>query len=57
MSREYTQTFKRPVVLSLCDKTFMALAPVDFTGFVLASDATKNNELQYEFMDISGGVY
>ena len=53
VSREYAQTLNDQ--LSECSATRLyGISTVDFTGFALAPDATKNNELQYEFMDISG---
>ena len=48
VSREYTQ------ILNDHLSEFPEVVDVSFTGFALAPDATKNNELQYEFMDISG---
>ena len=48
MSREYTQTLNDHL------SEFPEVVDVSLTGFALAPDATKNNELQYEFMDISG---
>ena len=48
VSREYTQ------ILNDHLSEFPEIVDVSLTGFVLAPDATKNNELQYEFMDISG---
>lgn len=53
VSREYTQTLNDQLSEFSATKLY-GISAVDFTGFVLASDATKNNELQYEFMDISG---
>jgi len=47
-SREYTQ------ILNDHLSEFPEIVDVSLTGFALAPDATKNNELQYEFMDISG---
>ena len=47
-SREYTQ------ILNDHLSEFPEIVDVSLTGFTLAPDATKNNELQYEFMDISG---
>ena len=47
-SREYTQ------ILNDHLSEFPEVVDVSLTGFALAPDATKNNELQYEFMDISG---
>ena len=48
VSREYTQTLNDQL------SEFPEIVDVSLTGFALAPDATKNNELQYEFMDISG---
>lgn len=48
VSREYTQILNDQL------SEFPEFVDVGFTGFALAPDATKNNELQYEFMDISG---
>ena len=48
VSREYTQTLNDHL------SEFPEVVDVSLTGFALAPDATKNNELQYEFMDISG---
>ena len=48
VSREYTQ------ILNDHLSEFPEIVDVSLTGFALAPDATKNNELQYEFMDISG---
>ena len=48
VSREYTQ------ILNDHSPEFPEVVDVSLTGFALAPDATKNNELQYEFMDISG---
>ena len=48
ISREYTQ------ILNDHLSEFPEFVDVSFTGFALVPDATKNNELQYEFMDISG---
>ena len=48
VSREYTQTLNDHL------SEFSEVVDVSLTGFALAPDATKNNELQYEFMDISG---
>ena len=48
VSREYTQ------ILNDHLSEFPEVVDVSLTGFALAPDATKNNELQYEFMDISG---
>ena len=48
VSREYTQ------ILNDHLSEFSEIVDVSLTGFALAPDATKNSELQYEFMDISG---
>lgn len=48
VSGEYTQTLNDHL------SEFPEVVDVSLTGFALAPDATKNNELQYEFMDISG---
>lgn len=48
VSREYTQ------ILNDHLSEFPEVVDVSLTGFVLIPDATKNNELQYEFMDVSG---
>ena len=48
VSREYTQILNDQL------SEFPEFVDVSLTGFALAPDATKNNELQYEFMDISG---
>ena len=48
VSREYTQILNDQL------SEFPEFVDVSFTGFALVPDATKNNELQYEFMDISG---
>lgn len=47
VSREYAQ------ILNDHLSEFSEIVDVSLTGFALAPDATKNNELQYEFMDIS----
>ena len=47
VSREYTQ------ILNDHLSEFPEIVDVSLTGFALAPDATKNNELQYEFMDVS----
>ena len=47
VSREYTQ------ILNDHLSEFPEVVDVRLTGFALAPDATENNELQYEFMDIS----
>ena len=48
VSREYTQILNDQL------SEFPEFVDVSLTGFALAPDATKNNELQYEFMDVSG---
>ena len=48
VSREYAQILNDQL------SEFPEFVDVSLTGFALAPDATKNNELQYEFMDISG---
>jgi len=48
VSREYAQ------ILNDHLSEFPEFVDVSLTGFALAPDATKNNELQYEFMDVSG---
>ena len=53
VSREYTQTLNDQLSEFSATRLY-GISTVDFTGFALAPDATKNNELQYEFMDISG---
>ena len=53
VSREYTQTLNDQLSEFSATRLY-GISTVDFTGFVLVPDATKNNELQYEFMDISG---
>ena len=53
VSREYTQTLNDQLSEFSATRLY-GISTVDFTGFVLTPDATKNNELQYEFMDISG---
>ena len=52
VSREYTQTLNDQLS-ELSATRLYNVGTVGFTGFVLAPDATKNNELQYEFMDVS----
>lgn len=47
VSREYTQTLNDQL------SEFPEVVDVSLTGFALVPDATKNNELQYEFMDVS----
>lgn len=53
VSREYTQTLNDQLSEFSATRLY-GISAVGFTGFALAPDATKNNELQYEFMDISG---
>lgn len=53
VSREYAQTLNDQLSEFSATKLY-GISTVGFTGFALAPDATKNNELQYEFMDISG---
>ena len=53
VSREYTQTLNDHLSEFSATRLY-DISAVGFTGFALAPDATKNNELQYEFMDISG---
>lgn len=53
VSREYAQTLNDQLSEFAATRLY-GISTVDFTGFVLTPDATKNNELQYEFMDISG---
>ena len=53
VSREYAQTLNDQLSEFSATRLY-GVSTVDFTGFALAPDATKNNELQYEFMDISG---
>lgn len=53
VSREYTQTLNDHLSEFSATRLY-GISTVGFTGFALAPDATKNNELQYEFMDISG---
>ena len=53
VSREYTQTLNDQLSEFSATRLY-GISTVGFTGFALAPDATKNNELQYEFMDISG---
>ena len=52
VSREYTQTLNDQLSEFSATRLY-DVGTVGFTGFVLAPDATKNNELQYEFMDVS----
>lgn len=53
VSREYTQILNDQLSEFSATRLY-GISTVGFTGFALAPDATKNNELQYEFMDISG---
>jgi len=53
VSREYTQTLNDHLSEFSATRLY-GISTVGFTGFALAPDVTKNNELQYEFMDISG---
>ena len=53
VSREYAQTLNDQLSEFSATRLY-GISTVGFTGFALAPDATKNNELQYEFMDISG---
>ena len=53
VSREYTQILNDQLSEFSATRLY-GISTVDFTGFVLVPDATKNNELQYEFIDISG---
>ncbi len=53
VSREYTRTLNDQLSEFSATKLY-GISTVGFTGFALVPDATKNNELQYEFMDISG---
>lgn len=53
VSREYAQTLNDQLSEFAATRLY-GISTVDFTGFVLTPDATKNNELQYKFMDISG---
>lgn len=53
VSREYTQILNDQLSEFSATKLY-GISTVGFTGFALAPYATKNNELQYEFMDISG---
>ncbi len=53
VSREYAQTLNDQLSEFSATKLY-GISTVGFTGFALAPDTTKNNELQYEFMDISG---
>lgn len=53
VSREYAQTLNDQLSEFSATKLY-GISTVGFTGFALVPDTTKNNELQYEFMDISG---
>ena len=53
VSREYTQILNDQLSEFSATKLY-GISTVGFTGFALAPYATKNNELQYEFMDVSG---
>lgn len=53
VSRGYAQTLNDQLSEFFATRLY-GISVVGFTGFALAPDATKNNELQYEFMDISG---
>ena len=53
VSREYAQILNDQLSEFSATKLY-DVGTVGFTGFALVPDATKNNELQYEFMDISG---
>lgn len=50
--REYTQILNDQLSEFSATKLY-DVGTVGFTGFALVPDATKNNELQYEFMDVS----
>ena len=52
VSREYAQILNDHLSEFSAAKLY-GVSTVGFTGFALAPDATKNNELQYEFMDVS----
>lgn len=52
VSREYTQTLNDHLSEFSAARLY-GISTVGFTGFALVPDATKNNELQYEFMDVS----
>ena len=52
VSREYTRTLNDQLSEFSATKLY-GISTVGFTGFALVPDATKNNELQYEFMDVS----
>ena len=53
VSREYAQILNDQLSEFSATKLY-GISTVGFTGFALVPDSTKNNELQYEFMDISG---
>lgn len=53
VSREYAQILNDQLPEFSATRLY-GISTVKFTGFALVPDATKNNELQYEFMDISG---
>lgn len=53
ISREYAQILNDQLSEFSATRLY-DISTVGFTGFVLIPDATKNNELQYEFMDVSG---
>lgn len=53
ISREYAQILNDQLSEFSATRLY-GISTVGFTGFALVPDATKNNELQYEFMDISG---
>ena len=53
VSREYAQILNDQLPEFSATRLY-GISTVEFTGFALVPDATKNNELQYEFMDISG---
>lgn len=52
VSREYAQTLNDQLSEFSATRLY-GISTVGFTGFALVPDATKNNELQYEFMDVS----
>ena len=53
VSREYAQILNDQLPEFSATRLY-GISTVKFTGFALVPDATKNNELQYEFIDISG---
>ena len=53
VSREYAQILNDHLSEFSATRLY-GISTVGFIGFALVPDATKNNELQYEFMDISG---